>query len=608
MQKKTTIFSPGNVFLLILLTCGIAFCAFIPYGAGFDEEQHILRIYDISGLHLLPNRSAPEGTVGFGEFFTLSYQRRFYQTPANDLFEPQNFWMTPNYDSMGMSMTRSIYSPVIFLPQALLSGIFWRFFELPIIPVTIVLRLAGLLLYGAAAYVTLRLLPAGKWVFAVLALSPMALFQAATLNADGFTNAVSFLFIGLTLSIYASSAPVKPLKYWLLAGLALLLGFAKPGAIVLLPLLLILLRKNIGRPAWLLIAVSAALAVAVNLGWTALAVPGSHFASGGSQSLVRQTGLLLQNLGDFVLNYFRGAFASFLPYFRDWTGVYGYWVGMVPEPVYILYPLALAAALLAEPRTPLFDFKVRLTIFGAFLVSSGAVLFLYYLINYTPGDISSLGRQGRYFIPTAPLFFLALAGLFHLPSNLRRLAAGGSAAVLVAALGFYSFGLYTSYYTECGYGIYAGQPCVLPVYKNLEKNDPPVVPVNDDRTVEQQFTDTCQTLEAVQVLISALPVSAPDAARLNFALVNSDGQTLAEQAFELSDLAIDDYLNLPLQPPASLPTGTYTLLVSATGLPAPASVDLGVRPGNLYPGALLLDGAPDEADLIFRYVCANPFR
>src|SRR6185369_5001821 len=115
------------------------------------------------------------------------------------------------------------------------------------------------------------LVPYGKWVLMALALAPMAVYQAATLNTDGFTNGISFLFIGLTFYVYARArtAPIKPVWVLALVGVMLLLGSAKLGSVVLLPLLLILPAGKFTSRKWIVIlAMGAGLAALLNSGWT----------------------------------------------------------------------------------------------------------------------------------------------------------------------------------------------------------------------------------------------------------------------------------------------------------------------------------------------------
>lgn len=601
------LWTPENVLLFLGLLVGVCFCIFIPYGAGFDEETHMVRIMDISGFNLVPNHSEQDKTISFRDFFDLSYQRRYFNSPAFDLFAPENFQKKLDFNDRLPIQTRSVYPPVIFFPQAALAKLFWSVLNMPILPAVILMRVAGMLLYLLASYITLRLLPFGKWVFALLALSPMALFQAATLNADGFTNTFCFLLIGLVLYLFAkpASEPISMRQTALLAGIALLIGLAKPGYFVLLPLLLLLPRRRFSSKAgiFLLIA-AAALAIAFTFGWTALTVPKSHFSDDGSQSLSRQLDVILAQPLAFIWNYFRSAFASLEAYFRDWVGVYGYWVGEVPEPVYWFYPLALVTALLAEPRSDRLSWKNRLFLFILFLFSTGAILFLYYYLHYSPDDITVLGRQGRYFIPTAPLFFLALAAWASVRPRIRAFASIASVALFVISLGFYCLGLYATYYTECGYGTFAGRPCTLPVYKNLDKDNAPVVPVNQTSVVSQTFISHCGPVEEVQILVNSAPVGSGS---LIYSLFNQQNQVLATKKIPLSEIPIGDYFALKVTPPADQGTAAYQIRLEAPEVSSQEKIGIATRDRHLYPdGRLSVAGSNVDADLIFHYVCPNP--
>ena len=492
-----SLWNPSLIFWVVGLLVGMGYCAAIPYGAGFDEEAHMVRIWDIANFNALPNHSKSDDTNTFRAFLDLSYQRRSFQSPAFDLFQPDKFLLQPDLKHPFFIQTRSVYPPVIFLPQAAAVKIAWRILHLPLLPGILLARMAGMLVYLLAGYVTIRLLPFGKWVFLLLALAPSALFQAATLNADGYTNAVSFLLIGLALRMYADPRMAgSRWALWALAGLGLLLGLAKPGYAVLLPVMLLLVGRRLpARRAWLIPAGGAALAVAAMIGWTVISVPRSHFAADGSQDLGRQLGEILANPGNFAVAYVNGAIDSLPNLYRDWVGVYGYWVGEVPAPVYLLYPLGLLAAALAEPRRKHIRWQARLFLLALFLVSAGAILFMYFYLHYSPEESTIIGRQGRYFIPMAPLLLLALTSLVSIPAKVRGWASGLAVGLLLVTLGLYSLGLYASYYTECGYASFAGQSCVLPIYKNLEKGSPPVVKASADATIQQDFISHCGEVE-----------------------------------------------------------------------------------------------------------------
>lgn len=583
---------------------------FIPYGAGFDEEQHVLRVLDIARLHFLPNRSAPGNTTNsYLDFIVLSYQRRYIRSPAFDLLASDKFLRPINKEQIMEAATRSIYPPMTFIPQAVLARIFWLKYDFPIIPVNILMRLAGLLVYLLGAYVAIRLLPLGKWVFLVLALSPMALFQAATLNVDGFTNAACFMFAGLVLMVHTSQeSPIRCWKSWALAGACLLLSFTKPTSIFLLPLLLILpFRKFQSKTMLAVIGLGAALAVVFTGLYSALSISGSQFADEGSLSLSRQLQFILANPMDFVVTAVKGNILAAGVYFKDWVGVYGYWEGVVPEVVYWLYPLALVAALLAEPRYKLFSTKARIYTLCVFLAGSIATVFMYYYVHYMPDELASLGKQGRYFVFIAPLLYIALAGLAAVGERWVRWVKLAAAGLLAGAILFFSLGIYATYYSVCGSSYYTFKPCTQPIYKNLDAASGPEVLVNSKSTITQGISSVCGELIAVRVFVKSVP--AISSGSLRFTLLDYNARVVAAQDYALASLQPDAWLNLLVPSLAGQVNPGYVIQLDSQDLPAPQGVGIAMSKTDYYrDGELSVAGKKIDGDLIFHYSCISPWQ
>ena len=601
--------SPANLFLIFGLLTGIIYSIFIPYGAGFDEEQHVLRVFDIARLHFLPNRSAPgKTTSSYLDFIALSYQRRYFQSPAYDLLESDKFLKPLDKDQIIEVATRSIYPPLTFLPQAALARIFWLKYDFPIIPINILMRLAGLLVYLFGAYITIRILPVGKWVFMVLALSPMALYQAATLNVDGFTNAACFVFTGLVMMIYASQElPLRRWKAWALAGACLLLSFTKPNSIFLLPLLLMVpLRKFQSKSMLAVIGLGAVLALVFTGVYTALSVSGSHFADQGDLSLSRQLQTILANPVDFLVTAVKGNLLAAGFYFKDWVGVYGHWDGVVPEVVYWLYPLALAAALLIEPRYRLFTTKARIYMLCVFLAGAAATVLMYYYAHYSPEELVGLGKQGRYFIFIAPLLYIPLAGLVTVGEQWARWVKLAATGLLAGAIVFFSLGIYATYYSVCGSSFYTFKSCTQPIYKNLDIVSAPEVLVNNKSGVTQGISSVCGKLTTARVLVSSVPASGSGS--LRFSLLDHNRQIVTAQDYPLASLRADAWLSLPVPPLSGRVNPGYFIQLESNDLLAPQGVGLATSKSDHYrDGDLYADGKKMDGDLIFQYSCISPW-
>ena len=605
VESRRRFIEPATFFLIASLLIGILYCIFIPYGAGFDEERHLVRIYYMSQYHFLPNFPDPQIHE---DVFDLSYQRRRTQTPAYDMFNAENFgrrFSTFNQIRYGQR-TQSIYSPVMFLPQAFIGRFLWWKYDFPILPTIILQKIAGLLIYIAGCYVAIRAVPYGKWILTAVALLPSALYQAATLNADGFTNGISFAFIGWVIYVYINeSSGIQPRSVWVLIALSLLLGFAKPGAIILLPLLLIIIRYPFPSKTWIfLLGAGVLLAILANVGWWALAAPGSVFSGGGVQSVSQQSNLILSEPVSFIKLLLQGMMLTFPDQVRGLIAAYGYAAGKVPESVYFFSALCLLAAFLAEPRPVSIPAKIRMFLVGLFLLCSAAIYTIAFIPNYVTGGIMALAKHGRYSIPFVPLFFLGISGLAVIRENMQRLAQFVAISFFLLSIGFYSFGIYAAYYTYCGYDAYMGGTCVLPVYKNLEKEDSPNVAITDGVLVRQTFTKQCKKLETVQVFINSVPENA--GGRLRFSLLDDHHQILASQDFPIDALIIGDYLSLPVHlPPDS--TGTeYEIQLESVNLFPPEGINVIFTSPDFYPGQLTVNGKTERGDLLIHYSCTGP--
>ena len=591
---------PVNILVIIGLVFGIVFCIFTPFGTGFDEEHHLARVYDISGLHMLPNRSQYDKTVYFNEFHLLSYWRRFYRNEGFEQFKPESFLMRGNYDAMEIRATMSIYPPVMFFPQALVAGIAWRVFDLPIIPVTMVIRFVGLLVYLLACALTLKVLPLGRWAFLALALGPTALFQASTLNADGFSLGAGFLFTALVLA-----AALKPGETLTRRALTLLclsiasLGLGKPGTVLLLPLLFLLPRRVFKSRGQVIALWAVSLAaVLFHFGWLMIGFTNTRF---GQDFVAETAGSLSSQLFTYIAAFFRSFFLYAGDLFRSMIAAYGNWEGKVPALVFILYIPLVLLSLLMDARETRLGVKARLWMLATALFTSGGALVLLTSGKFATGSQETfLMIQGRYLLLGLPLVLLALSGLLPVSQKVRTVLQRVIPVGLALTLGVFFWGLYAHFYTSCGPFLFTGLNCRLPAYHNIELTQPPEVLLSAGARVEQEFTNTCKRLTAVEVMLDDGAAAAGGVVR--FALEDPGGAEVAALEFDAAKLTKLQTLVLNLPADAPQAPGGYTLVLDGAALTG--SLPFAVRTPSRYPGELRVAGAPFDGDLVFYYDCA----
>ena len=604
-EKKKFFADPANFFLVIALILGIFYCVAIPYGAGFDEERHMVRVYYMAQGHVLPNFP---GQVINEDIADLSYQRRLVQTPAFDMFSRDLFLR--RFSTLDQyryeQRTQSIYSPVIFLPQAVIGRYLWWKFDFPILPTILLQKITGMLIYIAGAYVMIRVMPYGKWILAALALMPSAMYQAATVNADGFTTAVSFAFIGYVLHVHAKeTSGVTARSVWILFFLSLLLGAAKPGAVVLLPLLLILYRNLLPSKKWMgLLILGVLLAIVINLGWWSIAVQNSPFSEGGENRISNKLIGWLAEPSSLLIPLMKSVIVTFPDLVKGWIAIYGYGAGTVPPFTFFFSFIFLIFAFLAEPQTNHMPWGQRLFLFFMFVLGCFAIYSLVFIAVFDGVDLTGLTKHGRYNIPFVPLFFLAFTGLFVLPEKWRAWTMRVAIPFLLLAHVWFSAGIYATYYTYCGNAVLTGESCTLPVYKNLEKDSGQVVGLNSNESLQQAFTNQCGDLESVDVFVDSKSESGTG--QLLFSLLDADGTTLASQQFMARDVTDGNYLNLPVKLPTGYGNKDFVIKLDVADTNSPEKFRFSVTPRDYYPGELTTSDGHKSGDLVIHYTCTTP--
>lgn len=604
LPNSSLLRKPAEIFLFLGLLLGIAGAVFIPYGAGFDEEQHLARIVEMSNYVWIPNTSYSGGAYIYPEVLTLSYQRRYFLEPAGDLLG-EKFSRRNDRENLLFFTSRSIYNPVIFLPQALITRWFWQKYDYPFIPIVILCRLAGVFLYLAGSYFAIRVIPVGKWVLAALALAPMSLFQAATLSADGFTHAASFLFIGFGVEFLLNpDQPRRSWKIWGFAASLVFLGIAKSGPMLLLPLLLFLPYRRFPSRAWSWIILGATiLCFAIAAGWSALSIPTSHYGqSDTTQNFSTQLSLIFSDPTDFLRAATSEYTSRFGEYYRNWLASYGHWVGAVPTSIFWLFPLVLVAAALAEPHLSNFNRRKRLILIVLALVSTVLTALFFFGLFYKTGLPESYGRQGRYFIVTLPLLFISFSAAANLPARLHSALRGLTLFLLLLVLGLYSFGLYATYYSYCDSTFYTFQSCVQPAYKQIDLDTAPTAEVHSAAVLTQSFTSVCGAVDSVRV--RALDIPSGISGTLTLSLLDQDGSLLATTDIPVDSIQSREYIILTLPEPIFSAGSQYQIQITSPDIPPVQAFPLLAATANQYrDGSLSINGSAQENDLIFKYTC-----
>jgi uncharacterized membrane protein len=594
------IFHAAEIYLVVaILVFGLITVFLLPVSAGIDEETHLFRVWEMSAFVFIPN-DALGGEMPFpAVYWEMSYRRPFIVRPV----EP-DFWgkyaglAIDAHDYIyGTVGTRSVYSPPLLLPQALVMRYLGRSWQLPALTVFYAIRITGLLCYLLLAWLAIRLLPFGKWVFALLAASPVAILQASTISADVISNGIAFLFVAGTLAIVAK--PELRRREWIfLALLFLILFWGKLNLVplALLPFLLLRPAQFKARPGYVSLIIITVFLLALEVGgWSLLAYsrlstppPGTD-PVGQIQFMLTHPLKTLSILGADIWGKWTG-------YFHDWLAIYGYNYWPVPIATYYLYLAGLVAALLAKPEIVPAR-RTRVCLLLVFVTAYAATILMMYVTFNPVGSDQIDAVQGRYFTTVMPLLFLALACL----PALQRIHAPAWSIVLLAGAGlvFYTAGMYLSYYVPCGSQFYRSGLCYQPNYKNWAPDEVYSAPLSYQLTLRQEIVPECDGMTVVQVWVNA--AGADPNGQTAFTLRDaSQGRDAANLLIPNSELPSGDWF--PLNFPADWVSNGKLYLLTMQGDPFGARIAYSLR--QEYPaGKLYENDEPINRDVIFQTGC-----
>lgn len=324
--------------------------------------------------------------------------------------------LNPELKSFAFFPNTSTYAPVLYLPQALAIFI-GKLFSAPPIVLMYAARLFNLFCWTILIFIALSITPVYKWLFMLLALTPMSVFQSASVSMDALTNGVAFLFISMVFRLALDkNRQLKKLDLFLLIILLMFLTLSRYAYGFLYILFFMIPVKKSGS---LRNHLSAALLLLITICFTLLA--GGMFVKHIYDSVDPAVSFYGKGM-EFIQPYSQIQFVLTHAAFYLKTIVATFWtnklfihsfigkLGWLDTPLPYMYILTASCTLiligLCENNQ-----KIVLSIRNKAIVLTSicSVIFILCLllyISWTPvGGAIIEGTQGRYFIPIAPLIF-----------------------------------------------------------------------------------------------------------------------------------------------------------------------------------------------------------
>lgn len=611
-RVKNAHLSSVELFLiLILLLFGMPMIVLVPPGAGYDEEDHLVRVWELAKFSLIPGQLSPQELN-----FPIVFRDMAYRQQGSAGILDSDFWQAYGraaLDERGFVHreidTKSVYSPALLLPQAITMGLLGRMADLPALVVFYLCRLASLLSYLILVWLAIRLIPSGKWLLLVLAVSPMALFQAATLSPDAISNGIGFLFIAGCLRL----AGLERIGWKQLGGLIVLVFLLFLAKLNLLPLiLLVVLPFTLSKftekrmYAFLLAGITLLFLVEV-AGW-------NRIASRNFDSLLLDQAnpgaQVLHMLGyplTFLLIVLKDIVRNGLTYFQSWINGYGYYYWTPPVIISLLYLLSLGFVIFKESTSAQIDRKLRNVLLLVALAGYVTTIASLYISFAPVGSDQVFGVQGRYFIPLALPLFLIVSSLVWKRKPLVP-SFRWTVIFLTAALFLNLLALYFSFHVPCGSTFYRTELCYHPLFKDFPSEVRASEPISDGLFPTQEIEVTCNGLAEVRLLLT--PSTTGDVGITRFILKDpSSDQPLLDRSIANGPIRAETWYPLRFEPDWHSAGKRYTLEILGTSPVSRHGLQLFYTPqpefdlGNFYENGELL-----EEDIVLQYGCVTGLR
>ena len=238
--------SVEKLFIIVAISCGIAIAIVNPFGQEPDGWIHFLRTVDVS----YGNITAP--------WFNNAHESGYNRLPANindlafKVIEPsagEGWSYLQNLIKMKFSEETILvpgdtaYTSLYYLPQAL-GTLLGRTLGMNIYLCMILARVFNLLGYVVLTYWALKLMPLYKNLFAVIALLPMTIYQAASYSPDALLMGICFLFTAICFYYAFGEKEILTWRNVIILGVLLALMFTCKYIYVCLGLLAFLIPKR----------------------------------------------------------------------------------------------------------------------------------------------------------------------------------------------------------------------------------------------------------------------------------------------------------------------------------------------------------------------------
>ncbi len=266
-------------------------------------------------------------------------------------------------------------------------------------------RLINFFVWLLCTYLAISLIPFGKWLLLLIALSPMSVFQAAAISVDGLTNSLSFLLTALILK-FVIEEQKRGVLLLIISSIAIFLTLTKFPYLILMSLLFLVFTQQPQRfKSYLPISLAGVAIILIVLGVML-------FLGKNSEGIIGIASKQILGIFEHPLTYWGIILETFkregFILVNGWVGIFGWLETFFPLWFVVLHIVVLSLyGIISLNDKIMFTFLSKILIFIIFILGILTIFTTLYIIESPHIELPYIdGIQGRYFIPLGVLPFL----------------------------------------------------------------------------------------------------------------------------------------------------------------------------------------------------------
>ncbi|MEI7726347.1 MAG: DUF2142 domain-containing protein [Bacteroidota bacterium] len=426
--KKYAFLHYHFLFLLIGLFFGLKIVFVNPPWQTNDEDRHFYNAYALSQGYFSPQ--VGNGKVGVPMPTNLQETVRSFQgIPFRDGTQVSKK-MVNNIEDQPLKEKEISFCenpnagifPFPYFPAAIMIKVGAVFKSSPVW-IGWWGRIGSLLAYLVILFIAIKNMPHFKPLLMVVALSPMALYQGASVSYDSLNFALLFLLFSLVIQYYYQETAITLKQVLVFFLVALASRCSKEGYFLLyFSLFAIRITKFESRKVYFLAGLLLLIASFLpSYLWDSylgsLHLPGGRFQSDFLFSLDLNIKYHLQDPLHAVSLVFQNICNQGKTWMGGSIGRFGYSYTLFPDWIVVLQLLAYISVVLFEKPARILSLKFRSVFSGFALLNFFALVGAGLFILSPVGANNMFGFQGRYLTPLLPFLFL---GIFYFPVFIDR--------------------------------------------------------------------------------------------------------------------------------------------------------------------------------------------